>query len=72
MSIIKHVTLQKIVAHDFRYDPRMYFIHIVLTNMFRLALGHLQGDTVTVLQVRRLEYLGHALRMDGERTVKNA
>ena len=23
MSIIKHVTLQKIVAHDFRYDPRI-------------------------------------------------
>ena len=22
MSIIKHVTLEKIVAHDFRYDPR--------------------------------------------------
>ena len=22
MSIIKHVNLQKIVAHDFRYDPR--------------------------------------------------
>ena len=22
MSIIKHVTVQKIVAHDFRYDPR--------------------------------------------------
>ena len=22
MSIIKHVTLQKIVAHDFRYVPR--------------------------------------------------
>ena len=22
MSIIKHATLQKIVAHDFRYDPR--------------------------------------------------
>ena len=22
MSVIKHVTLQKIVAHDFRYDPR--------------------------------------------------
>ena len=22
MSIVKHVTLQKIVAHDFRYDPR--------------------------------------------------
>ena len=24
MSIIKHVTLQKIVAHDFRYDLRTY------------------------------------------------
>ena len=23
MSIIKHVTLQKIVAHDFRYHPRI-------------------------------------------------
>ena len=23
MSIIKHVTLQKIVAYDFRYDPRI-------------------------------------------------
>ena len=23
MSIIKHVTLQKIVAHDFRYDLRI-------------------------------------------------
>ena len=23
MSIIKHVTLQTIVAHDFRYDPRI-------------------------------------------------
>ena len=22
LSIIKHVTLQKIVAHDLRYDPR--------------------------------------------------
>ena len=22
LSIMKHVTLQKIVAHDFRYDPR--------------------------------------------------
>ena len=23
LSIIKHVTLQKIVARDFRYDPRI-------------------------------------------------
>ena len=27
MSIIKHVTLQKIVAHDFRYDPRIIARH---------------------------------------------
>ena len=26
LSIIKHVTLQKIVAHDFRYDPRTYLV----------------------------------------------
>ena len=26
MSIIKYVTLQKIVAHDFRYDPLTYVI----------------------------------------------
>ena len=25
MSIIKHITLQKSVAHDFRYDPRIIF-----------------------------------------------
>ena len=29
MSIIEHVTLQKIVAHDFRYDPRI-IINIVI------------------------------------------
>ena len=26
LSLIKHVTLQKIVAHDFRYDLRMYAV----------------------------------------------
>ena len=26
MSIIKHVTLQKIVAHDFRYDPCIFHV----------------------------------------------
>ena len=29
MSIIKHVTLQKIVTHDFRYDPRIIYIFVV-------------------------------------------
>ena len=27
MSIIKHVTLQKIVAHDFRYDLRIIAVN---------------------------------------------
>ena len=40
MSIIKYVTLQKIVAHDFRYDPRIFiyiyvcvyiYIYVLLT-----------------------------------------
>ena len=26
MSIIKHITLQKNVAHDFRYDPRIILL----------------------------------------------
>jgi hypothetical protein len=28
LSIIKHVTLQKFVAHDFQYDPRSCRIHL--------------------------------------------
>ena len=31
MSIIEHVTLQKIVVHDFRYDPR---------NIINRNMGH--------------------------------
>ena len=44
MSIIKHVTLQKIVAHDFRYDPRkfpyLYFKprDLILVNLNREKL----------------------------------
>ena len=33
MSIIKHVTLQKIVAHDFRYDP------LIILSRFRLNIS---------------------------------
>ena len=36
LSIIKHITLQKIVAHDFRYDPRVciyIYTHIYITKM---------------------------------------
>ena len=32
MSITKHVTLQKIVAHDFRYDPHKYLGLVVPPN----------------------------------------
>ena len=35
MSIIKHVTLQKIVAHDFRYDPRTMYV----SGRFRSSTG---------------------------------
>ena len=41
MSIIKHVTLQKIVAHDFRYDPLSHLIRqhsVVLTSVQFRAL----------------------------------
>ena len=34
MSIIKDVTLQKIVAHDFRYDPRNYRYWEICEGMF--------------------------------------
>ena len=37
MSIIKHVTLQKIVAHDFRYDPRITLVQ------GKATCGELQG-----------------------------
>ena len=33
MSIIKPVTLQKIVAHDFQYDPRMFERKAVISTM---------------------------------------
>ena len=35
MSIIKHVTLQKIVAHDFRYDPRTFTVAYFPHNWLR-------------------------------------
>ena len=33
MSIIKHVTLQKIVAHDFPYDPRKWVPKIIFSRV---------------------------------------
>ena len=34
MSIIKHVTLQKIVAHDFRYDSHIMSVCKIMVPMF--------------------------------------
>ena len=48
MSIIKHVTLQKIVAHDFRYESRMCVLI--------LALGPVSMDLALLLQF--IEVLG--------------
>ena len=38
MSIIKHVTLQKIVAYDFRYDPRTLHTKETLEWFFRFLI----------------------------------
>ena len=35
MSIIKHVTLQKIVVHDFRYETRSYTYKMGIINLQR-------------------------------------
>ena len=37
MSIIEHVTLQKIVAHDFRYDPRILSIQRFYPGVMMMA-----------------------------------
>ena len=46
MSIIKYVTLQKIVAHDFRYDPRiMYTVPLSVLHSYTHCTQH--KDSVT-------------------------
>ena len=54
MSIIKHVTLQKIVAHDFRYDLRN------LANMFMAFINvnyEKQPKVTNILYGKMLSYL---------------
>ena len=46
MSIIKHVTLQKIIARDFRYDPRIRWAEAQFHLFFTLALDG--GDLTTL------------------------
>ena len=38
MSIIEHITLQKIVAHDFRYDSRKFQLNCRITLYMHLQL----------------------------------
>ena len=57
MSIIKHVTLQKIVAHDFWYDPCIWEVQLLADKLvasqegcWSLQLvGHLVGWLVHLL-----------------------
>ena len=50
MSIIKHVTLQKIVAHDFRYDPRTF------TDVFMLNRNSTVSHMTLVTDLRDSQY----------------
>ena len=56
MSIIKHVTLQKIVAHDFRYDPRIIITFIHFSFIFHNGMHKtmLTGTGVDVSQLRNV------------------
>ena len=47
MSIIKHVTLRKIVAHDFRYDPRSIVDVPKCSNMWFVFLIHPNNINLT-------------------------
>ena len=54
LSIIKHVTLQKIVAHDFRYDPRTCYEIVVSPklNAVFLQLVHHFEDYTTPFKIK--------------------
>ena len=58
LSIIKHVTLQKIVAHDFRYDPR--------TSVFREKVFPFMASNFTLflsLHFIAIRYTSHKQRL---------
>ena len=59
MSIIKQVTLQKTVAHDFRYDPRIcnYTAHVTTEPIRKLLVSFLRNTKrVTYLLTLLLTY----------------
>ena len=61
MSIIKHVTLQKIVAHDFRYDPRTMFLYakpFASPHSTFFPLFWLPCDQTRILKGKNNPYIG--------------
>ena len=61
MSIINHVTLQKIVAHDFRYDPRKMVcgkitLHVIIYSHVQLQLTHILHGGTTKLITNALHF----------------
>ena len=59
MSVTKHVTLQKIVTHDFRYDPRInsdvYFVNY--SDMFRYIHIVFRGSFLMYTKVTKSRQL---------------
>ena len=55
MSIIKHVTLQKIVAHDFRYDPRRLVGRLTGRSAVSFLVPKTQRISVPVMSLSAFE-----------------
>ena len=69
MSIIKHVTLQKNVAHDFRYDTRMS-VASVIQQAKRMRLITLSSVVSPALQnFYTLSHESHDFR--GKKVIEN-
>ena len=51
----KHVTLQKIVAHDFQYDPRIYQVDVQMQNFILYFLGNKLPENGSVISDSFLE-----------------
>ena len=59
MSIIKHVTLQKIVAHDFRYDPRRN-LGVKFIKRISVICRQSVNDLHTVMRLRQSGVTPHS------------
>ena len=60
MSIIEHVTLQKIVAHDFRYDPRIKQKgRISIKSLRPISSGTIPSDFSTKILYTLVSHAGH-------------